>query len=164
MKTKIYRQGDVGIQKIEKLPMDLNMDLKKVEAQNGLIILAHGELTGHHHSFAGDEVEKSEAVGGEEYYRIKGKKIHARLKILREWKNQVMVNHPKYGIIEFSKNDVTIESVESDHVVIDGKFAFLQHQEHNKQGIPEGYYKGAGIGDRVRQREYTPRAIRNNAD
>jgi|SRR5690348_6294733 len=42
-KPKHYRQGDVLIERIEKLPDNL-------KKQSGRIILAHGEATGHHHA------------------------------------------------------------------------------------------------------------------
>lgn len=157
MKNSIYRQGDVSIQRISQIPKGL----KKSKVNGGLVILAHGEVTGHHHSFVSLEVEKLEAENGDEYFKIKGRKIQTCLPILRLWKNQVMVNHPEFGIMEFAKHDVVIEG---NDVVIEGNFGLLRHQEHNLQGIPEGLYKGTGAGNRVRQREYSPEAIRNNAD
>ena len=42
-----YRQGDVFLQKIEKLP---DGKQEKVPAENGKLVLAHGEATGHHHA------------------------------------------------------------------------------------------------------------------
>jgi hypothetical protein len=46
MKNKLYRQGDVLLERIEKLP-------KGAKNQNvkGKVILAYGEVTGHHHAF-----------------------------------------------------------------------------------------------------------------
>ena len=45
MKPKIYRQGDVLIQKIAEIPKTA-----KPEKVDSRIILAYGEATGHHHS------------------------------------------------------------------------------------------------------------------
>lgn len=55
MKTKMktYRQGDVLIEQIAELPKGL----KRQNAQNGRIILALGEATGHHHSLAADAAD-----------------------------------------------------------------------------------------------------------
>jgi hypothetical protein len=51
MKTntnEIYRQGDVLIERVAELPRNT----KAVKRENGLIILARGEATGHHHSIS----------------------------------------------------------------------------------------------------------------
>lgn len=44
----IMRQGDVLLRPVAKLPKEL----APVPAENGRVVLAHGEVTGHHHSFA----------------------------------------------------------------------------------------------------------------
>ena len=43
MKPKLYRQGDVMIERISEIP-------KTAKRAKGKIILAHGEATGHHHA------------------------------------------------------------------------------------------------------------------
>lgn len=50
MKTNngIYRQGDVLIERVAEVPRNT----KPVKRENGLIILARGEATGHHHSIS----------------------------------------------------------------------------------------------------------------
>ena len=45
MKTNQYRQGDVLLKKVEQIPSSF----KEVKV-NGPVILALGEVTGHHHS------------------------------------------------------------------------------------------------------------------
>jgi hypothetical protein len=45
-KLKTYRQGDVLIEQIAELPEKT----RRVKREGGLIILARGEATGHHHS------------------------------------------------------------------------------------------------------------------
>jgi hypothetical protein len=42
-----YRQGDVYLKRVDTIPAGL----KPVKPKNGRVILAHGEVTGHHHSF-----------------------------------------------------------------------------------------------------------------
>lgn len=71
---KHKRQGDVGFAQIDKMP-DLS-GLKKVSTRNGLLILAEGEATGHHHSIVmepaiQDDVEMFEAPNGTLYLRNK---------------------------------------------------------------------------------------------
>ncbi len=51
MSKKLVQQGDVLLFKEEKLPTGM----KKMKAENGRLIFAKGEATGHHHSVAVDE-------------------------------------------------------------------------------------------------------------
>jgi hypothetical protein len=46
--TTLIRQGDVVLRRVESLPDGV----QPVPAENGRLVLAHGEATGHHHSFA----------------------------------------------------------------------------------------------------------------
>jgi hypothetical protein len=52
MKTKSknnhYRQGDVLIERIDSMPSAV----KKLARENGKVVLAHGEVTGHAHAIA----------------------------------------------------------------------------------------------------------------
>lgn len=54
----IIRQGDVFLKKVEKVAVKPTG--KKVEPQNGRLILAFGEATGHHHSVPADVCEMYE--------------------------------------------------------------------------------------------------------
>lgn len=70
MKNKTtYRQGDVLIQRISKIPADAIKQSAK-----GRIILALGEATGHHHSLEEDAADwwkgKDEAIG-EQFIELK---------------------------------------------------------------------------------------------
>ena len=56
-----YRQGDVLVLKIDKTPKE---DLKEVPAENGKLILARGEATGHHHSVPSHVAKLFAAVAG----------------------------------------------------------------------------------------------------
>ena len=53
----IYRQGDVLL-----VPVEVAPDGKKVKARRGRLILALGEVTGHHHSVAVADAEMVEAA------------------------------------------------------------------------------------------------------
>jgi len=155
MKTKQYRQGDVFIERITDLPEGLT----KVKSPQK-VILARGEVTGHHHSFDSAVVDEFCNSEGRQFYRVRGEPFKLSLKVERTWKNQVLVKLPTGGLVEFSKNDV---EVENGVARIDGDFAFLDHQEHTTLGIPAGIYQG-GVEGTVRQREYTPQEIRRVAD
>lgn len=102
----IYRQGDVLLQKIES---SVPRSAKPVPLESGRVILAHGEVTGHHHSFAGDSGVALLDAGGDRYLKV-------------------------------------------------SRRSTLEHQEHAPIEIPRGHYRV------VRQREYSPEAIRNVAD
>lgn len=110
MKNKIKfhaRQGDVLIERIDSLPSNL----KPIPRENGRVILAHGEVTGHAHAITDD---------------------HAEL---------------------YQGNDAGVTFLEIRDAV-----AALQHDEHSTIELPAGNYRV------VRQREYSPEAIRNVAD
>lgn len=47
---KIYRQGDVLVAEVRSIPADLT----SVPRENGRLVLAHGEVTGHAHVVIGD--------------------------------------------------------------------------------------------------------------
>ena len=102
---KMYRQGDVLIQVVPEIPVGA----KLVARDNGRIVLAYGEVTGHAHAIAEAEVDLFEIEEGIRYM------------------------------------DVQME-------------AYLRHEEHATVTLPPGKYRV------VRQREYTPEAIRNVAD
>lgn len=105
MKQKIYRQGDVMLVKINGIEKEKCAKAKPI---NGRIILAHGEVTGHHHSIDSDSADW--------------------------WKNG---------------DDQFVELHNPTQLI---------HQEHSPIDLPVGIYRV------IRQREYTPEAIRNVAD
>jgi len=49
----MVRQGDVLVERINAIPPKL----KKQKPENGRVILAHGEVTGHHHSIDADAAD-----------------------------------------------------------------------------------------------------------
>lgn len=104
----MYRQGDVLIVPIKLLPKNL----EPVAREQGRVVLAHGEVTGHAHA-------------------IKDQKA-------------ALFRDPKLTAIFMN-------------VSADGPVA-LEHEEHATIHIPPGNYQV------IRQREYSPEAIRNVAD
>lgn len=104
----MFRQGDVLIVPVEKLPSELT----PVKREAGRAVLAHGELTGHAHAIAN--------------------------------KRATLFRDPKL-------NEMFM-LVEGDKPVA------LKHDEHKTIDVPPGRYKV------IRQREYSPEAIRNVAD
>lgn len=59
----MYRQGDVFIKKISEVDLT---DARKIKRENGAIVLAHGEATGHTHAI------KSRDAG---FFSIDGKMV-----------------------------------------------------------------------------------------
>jgi hypothetical protein len=51
--NQIFRQGDVMIERVATIPRTAT----KQKPENGRIILAHGEATGHHHSIDIDHAD-----------------------------------------------------------------------------------------------------------
>lgn len=106
MKKQMYRQGDVLIERIAEIPSDV----KPKKREHGDIVLAHGEVTGHHHGITDRHVEGFVDGLGVTYLDVKK------------------------------------------------AVAALHHQEHSTIELPPGKYRV------IRQREYSPEAIRNVAD
>ena len=52
-KMQIYRQGDVLVQRVKSVPSTA----KAQSPINGRVILAYGEVTGHHHSIEADAAD-----------------------------------------------------------------------------------------------------------
>lgn len=63
----MYRQGDVLIEEVEQLPEDI----KPVARENGMVVLAHGEATGHHHSFSAGSAALLETPTGERFLTLR---------------------------------------------------------------------------------------------
>jgi hypothetical protein len=63
---KIYRQGDVLIERVEKIPTGLAK-----QKPDGRIILAHGEVTGHHHSVDADAADWWKEGNGDHYLDVR---------------------------------------------------------------------------------------------
>lgn len=103
----MYRQGDVLIIPVRSIPKKL----EPVERENGRIVLAHGEVTGHAHAI------KNEGAA--------------------------LFRDPKLMAV---------------FMTVNGDAVMLEHDEHDTIVIPPGNYQV------VRQREYSPEAIRNVAD
>ena len=82
MKTK-YRQGDVLVERVREIPAGLT----KQEA-SGRIILAHGEMTGHHHSVDADAADWWKSENGEQFIQVK---------------TATEVVHPEHGPIALPK-------------------------------------------------------------
>ena len=55
-KPKMYRQGDVLIERVARINRD-----KPMKREDGKVVLAHGEVTGHAHAIADEAVEQFQA-------------------------------------------------------------------------------------------------------
>ena len=69
MKNKHYRQGDVLLERISKMPSDL----KKLAREDKKIILAHGEVTGHAHAIIEENCDlfSSETEAGVTFLEVR---------------------------------------------------------------------------------------------
>lgn len=60
-----YRQGDVWIEQIDEIPANA----KEIKRENGAVVLAHGEATGHCHAIKSRSAKFLEA-GGERFLQL----------------------------------------------------------------------------------------------
>ena len=143
-KREQYRQGDVLIERVAKVPAGL----KPVAREAGRIVLAHGEVTGHAHAIAEPECELLE-TGDERFLRVIGREIPALR--CRNVVTSLACWIPMGYDVATYKN-LVLEGPE----VVEG--VVLRHEEHNPYVIPRGDHRV------TRQREYSPEAIRSVAD
>lgn len=66
MNQKHYRQGDVLIERVKTIPQAAVRQKAKDR-----IILAHGEVTGHHHSIDADAADWWKTADDEQYVQVK---------------------------------------------------------------------------------------------
>lgn len=140
------RQGDILLIPVKKLPDGL----KEVPRQNGRIVLAEGEVTGHLHVIAD---------GGATFVATDLEDIEGRfLKVEAETEHQVPIFETKIigyytaadlipGSDEIKVGDPITESVQVGTRTIKG--AALTHPEHDTVVLEPGLYEVR------RQREYT---------
>lgn len=69
MKQIFVRQGDVGLAARPHLGGNIP-DAKPVPREDGRIILAHGEVTGHAHAIVGDGVDLLETPDGRRFLQL----------------------------------------------------------------------------------------------
>jgi len=169
MKKEIYRQGDVGVERVSEIPATA-----KKQRHKKRILLVQGAATGHEHSFDVSQVTAFVDEGGAQFFKVTGKKLKFRLPLEKQEekliRKQALVVHPKLGKIAFRIADVRIED---NHAIVDGTFAALSHldsaslkpsTDHAAQGIPTGLYRGASFIGTVRQSQYSPQEVRRVQD
>lgn len=72
MKKQIYRQGDVLLRQVSKIPADAVIAEKKDQFGNKRIVLAYGEVTGHAHAIHElDKVDVFVKSDGTMYLQVK---------------------------------------------------------------------------------------------
>lgn len=108
-KTKQYRQGDVLI-----VPVKTGTPKGKDARENGLVILAHGEVTGHHHEVVSDEAR---GVSFEEIAH--GADALAGAKILRVAGRSALLRHEEHAPIEIKR----------------GTYRVIRQREYAPEGI-----------------------------
>jgi hypothetical protein len=139
----MYRQGDVLIVPVAKLPA--KSKLTEVPREEGRVVLAHGEVTGHSHAFARGGVEMYRTETDARFMRVGGS---ASIDATRQAEAYNLA-------IRFA--DLASARSLADRAEADG-LAALRHEEHKPVIHAPGAYQV------IIQREYAPGAIRNVAD
>lgn len=85
----IYRQGDVLIRSVKDIPADTT----PIPRENGSIVLAHGEVTGHAHAIA-SEFATFVAAGGLRYLDAK-----IPVSLRHEEHGEIQIPAGKYEIV-----------------------------------------------------------------
>jgi hypothetical protein len=173
----IFRQGDVCLVQVDELPADCDL----VPGQAQKIVLAWGEVTGHHHRI--EDHVLAETVCPPEVHKTataasapaKARSWHD--KIVLAW-GQVMGHHPRIEDHVLAETVHPSDVRETATVVAAGAQAkarlwrdkrgdrflevespvTLRHEEHTAHTVPPGVYK---LPNQV---EYTPVAVRRVVD
>lgn len=150
--TKPYRQGDVMIRPIAKLPASA-----KDSTPNDRIVLAYGEVTGHAHAIAEGEAREftmADAAGVVRRFLKVAAGTKSVIDVpITSLEHQRLGEHPIIDLDDWYWRDVQIGT---RTVEVDG--AVVRHEEHAPIALPAGLY------EITIQREYHPEAIRNVAD
>lgn len=85
----LIRQGDVLLESVDRIPEEAIA----VDREHGLVILAHGEVTGHHHSFSSSSVALLEAPSGDRFLSVK---------------RQSILRHQEHGAIPVAKGNYRV--------------------------------------------------------
>lgn len=142
----MYRQGDVLIVPAK---MPAKAKLEEVPREDGRVVLAHGEATGHAHAFA---------RGAVEMYRTE---TDARFMWIGGGGRHLATENAERAARAFN-DAIAAADLESARILADKAeaegLAALRHEEHKPVIHAPGSYQV------IRQREYSPAAIRNVAD
>jgi hypothetical protein len=92
MKTKLYRQGDVLIQRVGKIPGQL----KRQKPIGGRIILAYGEVTGHHHSIKADAADWWKRDGDESEQFVT---VHEPTEVVHQEHSPIALSPGRYRVL-----------------------------------------------------------------
>lgn len=112
--------------------------------------MAHGEVTGHHHSVPASAGTLTLDEGGVMYLTIDeltASPIDGVFPIRRWQRDSPVVLHPDWGETAFAAADC--DEVATDHIRVSGRFAPVVHQEHAAEALRPGTYRV------TRQREWT---------
>jgi hypothetical protein len=135
MKKTHYRQGDVLIERIANIPTTAAK-----QKRSKRIILAHGEVTGHHHA-----LEISDPADW-----WKEGEIASSNNKPRTLAGELFIDIPDVPLLA----DGRLKEVKNSS----GRGAIVTHPEHRPIVLTPGNYRV------TRQREYSPEAIRNVKD
>lgn len=89
--TLHYRQGDVLIVKVDALPADL----KTQDRENGRVILAHGERTGHAHAIHDKQATLLKGADGRVFLSI----VDETADLVHEEHSTIHIEPGDYGVI-----------------------------------------------------------------
>lgn len=147
----MFRQGDVLLVKYDLDMADVKkrqhqQPLVKVDKEEGRVVLAHGEVTGHHHAFNPHSqvtMFREDGSGSGLFSRFGGGSA----------------SQPRHGVESIPRaRDGSINPAQRRFIEVDGDVALLEHDEHGTIEVPKGFYEV------IIQREYSPEAIRRVED
>lgn len=147
--NRLYRQGDVPLVPCRKPSGSLQGKAR----DNGKVILAYGEVTGHAHAIHGDGACVMTAGSNEEYLYIGDEAVSTITpKKIEEAHDGISLRvYDISGIIYRMEKDLRaqLELAVRNRASLSFPGETLQHEEHDAIVVPPGWYQLPG------QREYT---------
>jgi hypothetical protein len=120
MKNNQFRQGDVYIKQVTKLPDGL----EPIDREKGKVVLAHGEVTGHMHAISEKHVQHFRDAGLED-----------RLKSEGGFRARTGGAIP-FTYLEVNSEPATLRHEEHDPIVLDpGLYEIRIQREYTPQAI-----------------------------
>jgi hypothetical protein len=169
---KMFRQGDVLVVEVEAPPEKVEAikgKLDKMDKEDGRVVLAHGEVTGHHHAFdpaSSRHVNlfREQGTGtGTLYSKFGLEDLDMPLggggMAATERLAELGGAQPRHGVDSIPRaRDSSINPNQRRFIEVTGETALLTHDEHATIEVPKGFYEV------VIQREYSPSQIRRVED
>lgn len=144
---RVYRQGDVLLRECVGETASMHPQLKEIPRQNGKVVLALGESTGHMHAFGQSKIKMFAETGDG-----RGLTGFGNSGLFRGRADN------QRSLVHGTESDPLQAPQLRRFIEVDEEVGLLEHDEHETIQVGKGFYEV------IIQREYTPERIRRVED